>query len=203
MNNPLRYEISDWNELNNCLSNNSRDLFIRVSSIIDSHLSGKLIEVKHSLYGTLFAALVDASGDMLTTEVDGRIIKPMSVESVLEQLAMYGFYVIYHPESYLPGSQLLLLMSVQSLGYRLITCLHVSDKKQVVRQVIVGFNADSCEDWLAYGITVNEAELQKRLSSGAAVYVDSIPTRHDMNWDWLDYVATIEDILYANSRIDI
>lgn len=202
MKNPLRYEISDWNDLNNCLSNNSQNLFIRVSKLLDPHLTGRIIEVKHSLYGTLFAAVVDASGDMLSNEVDGRIVRPMTVEAILEQLAIYGFYVTYHPEQYLPGSQLLLLMSVQSLGYRLITVLNV-DYKDARRQVVVAFNADDCPAWITYGHVISESELSKKLSSGAALNVDAIPSTHSMNWDWLSYVATIEDVLRMNSRIDL
>ena len=202
MKNPLRYEISDWNDLNNCLSNNSQNLFIRVSKLLDPHLTGRLVEVRHSLYGTLFAAIVGASGDMLSNEIDGRIINPMSTEAILEQLALYGFYVSYNPEQYLPGSQLLTLMSVQSLGYRMLTMLNV-EYKDATRQIIAAFNAEDCPTWITYGHIIKESELMKKLSSGAALYVDAIPTVHNMNWDWLSYVATIEDILRMNSRIDL
>ena len=85
----LRYNISNWLQLSDCKSNNSKDLFITVKQIIDdgSHrLQGVNILVNHCQYGTLFACLVNSSGSLLSPDPVSGIIKEFSTEEILAEL---------------------------------------------------------------------------------------------------------------------
>ena len=89
MSNPLRYNISSWLQLPECRSNNSVDLYLTVNQVIDdgSHrLSGLVIYVKHTQYGTLFACLINAEGSLLTKDANSGIIQEFSSDEILEIL---------------------------------------------------------------------------------------------------------------------
>ena len=64
---PLRYNISDWHQAVQCLSNNSEHLHINVSDYVQNDsIRGTKISVIHDMYGTLFAYIVDAVGELVS-----------------------------------------------------------------------------------------------------------------------------------------
>ena len=205
INNPLRYEISDWFQLSECLSNNSPKFSIRVSKLLGDKISGTLIEVKHALYGTLFATVVDSDGKLLSdTDDSGEVIHELSTEDILKQLARFGFYVKYEQEAFLPGSQLLVLMSIKTLGYLLLSQLCVKETKgsqSIVTPYVVAFNSDSHPKWLKFGYICDSDEYKKALADGTAVYVDTYYNSSlGFSWDWLKFVASIDQILAVNAN---
>lgn len=205
INNPLRYEITDWFQLSKCLSNNSSKYSIRVSKLLGDKISGTLIEVKHALYGTLFATVVNSGGKLISDVDDsGNVIHELSTEDILKQLARFGFYITYEQEACLPGSQLLVLMSIKTLGYTFISKICAKQIKQgqeLITPYVVAFNSDSHPEWLKFGYICNLDDYQKALSDGTALYVDTAyNSTLGFNWDWLSYVASIDQILAVNAN---
>ena len=100
---PLRYDISDWHQLTDVRSNNSRDLSIRVSDIIHSDiLTGLRIRIEHKTFGTLFTYVVGASGSIIS-EPDSGITYELTKDQILAELARYGFLVTYTTKCLIEG----------------------------------------------------------------------------------------------------
>lgn len=200
---PLRYNISSWDQLPGCMSNNSRDLHIRVSKILnDSRLSGTVIRVEHDDFGTLFACMVSASGPLLSDN-DVSIVPEMSTSAILSELAKFGFLVTYSPQTHLDGEQLQYLMTLNQLGFEKIRLLNVhmyqKDGRVKDEPIVVAFKIEKNGDWLNNGYSPYEAEFLAALKHGTAVNISAISKEKKFKWDWLTYVANIDDIVKDNA----
>lgn len=206
LNMPLRYSINDWHKLSECKSNNSRLLSISVSDFInDRRLSGIRISVKHEYLGTLFTYVIDAIGD-LVDDVDGDYRSDLNTKQILEELAKYGFYIVYDQKNHLPQAQLDYLAVLSKLGYDklrvLSTYKYVNQVKEFNQKVIV-FNVDKNPSWIDAAYLASEDELNKALNSGSAINISSISKSKQFTWSWLDYVANISDILKDNGHREL
>lgn len=201
---PLRYRISDWSQLTKCLSNNSRDLYITVSSFLGDTLQGEFVQVNHAQYGCVFGCMVSGSGSIVSDQDDtGKSIDWLTTEQVLDQLSKFGFYVTYEIGENLSGDQLSYLMTLQALKYDHISPICVvsydNSGSQHVERTIVAYDGAVHPEWLVVNTAVAERSLLDALSDGTAVNVSAMSKKYNFRWDWLTYVANIEDILDENA----
>ena len=202
----LRYRISDWNQLSSCLSNNSRDLHISVTTFLnDSRLNGRRIKIYHDAFGTLFACLVKATGTLLSEDSSG-IIPELTPGQILLELEKFGFIVEYDPIKNISGNQLEFLMTIDNLGFDKIRVLSVWSSKLGIKEStihIVVFQSKHNGDWLNSGYSPSESEFLESLSEGSCIDITTISKDSHYDWSWLyGYVGSIDDIIadYANNH---
>ena len=190
---PLRYRISSWRQLPGCLSNTSRHLKIRVADIFkEPSLVGLRITVEHCMFGTLFATVIDASGQLIYPEYAYRL----SDDDILKQLENFGFLVTYTPEKQLPLEQLEYLKTVQALGFDKLRILPVRFNDGKVEIKVVVFNVEHNPNWLQYPYEASYKEWTQALANtGSAMNITDVSLTKQFDWGWLDYVANIQDII--------
>ena len=202
---PLRYNISSWQQLPGCLSNNSRELKISVSAMIDEHLSGEVIKVVHTKYGVLFACLVNASGDLLTCTYTN-VLPDLTTQQILVELRKYGFIVTFNPQEHLDGDQMDYLMTLNELGFDKIRIMNVYSYKkdgsvEFVPKVVAFTIREETSDLLNNGYSITMVKYLDALNNGRAINISGISSKKKFRWDWLTFVANISDILKDNSRM--
>lgn len=194
-NRPLKYGITSWDQLSRCRSNNSRDLRITVSHIInDRRLNGTLISVVHKDFGTLFATLVDSDGPLMSgTKLE------MTTSSILQQLENFGFLIEYSPEEHLDGDQLNFLIVLQNFNFDKIRLLNVytynANSTKTIETKLVAFKIRYCSNWLSNTYECSDIEYTKALKEGWCIDVNKVANNPKYRWDWLTYPADIADIL--------
>lgn len=200
---PLRYKISNWRQLTQCLSNNSRSLHVHITDFIQNRaLSGMRISIDHDKFGTLFACVLKGSGDIITSEaIFGQ--SEISTSDILQELWRYGFFVEFQPMDHLPGAQLEYLSTLRRLGYDKIRLLGVQDLDNLgqLRTVyrVIAFNVEQLPKWLDVAYSPSEAQFTDALVNGSAANLTEVSKTKCFKWDWLTYVANIDDILKDNS----
>lgn len=199
---PLRYNISDWHQLKDVQSNNSRDLSISVSDFIqDNRLSGMRIQVNHKSFGVLFACLVNAQGSIIS-EFDENIVYELTPKQILLQLEVFGFLVTFDPKKHLSGNQINFLMTIQGLGFdklRILNVWHFENGIKLFNWYVAAFNIKENPDWINNGYSPSEKEYTTALSNGSAMNISALSKEKHWDWSWLDYVANINDILEDNA----
>lgn len=203
MSNPLQYNISSWDQLTKCQSNNSIHLHIGITDYTDeAKLTGTLIQVKHDLFGTLFACLVNASGKLLSEDFENHIHE-FTTEQILSELAKFGFNVTYNPREHLDGEQIEYLMTLNQLGFDKIRTLVVhkftKNGHTEPTPIVVAFKVDKCSKWIDDRYAENESDFLIALGNGSAINISAISQDKHFEWNWLDYVASIDDILKDNA----
>lgn len=199
---PLRYNISSWSQLSQCMSNNSRNLRLHVSEIIqDSRVQGTVIRLEHIDFGVLFAYLIGGYGSLLSP--DGRTYLPeLTTAEILSELARYGFDITYNPQDRLDGDQLNYLMKLNELGYQKMRILNVysysSAGEKEFNPIVVAFNIEKNPMWINNGYSASKQEFTESLTNGSAINVSAISESKHYKWDWLTFVASIDDILRDN-----
>lgn len=205
MSNPLRYNISSWLQLPECKSNNSVDLYLTVNQVIDdgSHrLSGLVIYVKHTQYGTLFACLINAEGSLLTKDANSGIIQEFSSDEILEVLATFGFDITFEVNQHLSGDQISYLMTLFDLGFDKLRMLEVQQLDGLYSNYLVAFNVDKCPEWIKNDFTCGRKPFLEALNSSGAMNLTDLKQTKGFDWTWLTYVANIEDIIRDNNGED-
>ena len=199
---PLRYNISNWHQLEDVRSNNSRDLRIHVSDFIQSNvLTGTRIQITHRNYGVVFACVLNAHGN-LVSDYDDELAIELTTRQILTELEKYGFLVTYEPRKHLPGDQLEYLITLKELGYdkiRIMNVWKIINGVKVFKWYVVVFNVKNNIDWINNGFSSSESEFSKAIQSGSAINISSISKTKKWSWNWLDYVANIDDILKDNA----
>lgn len=206
---PLRYNISNWLQLSECLSNNSTDLYITVKQVIDdgSHrLEGTIILVNHTQYGTLFACLINSKGSLLTPDPVSGIIKEFTTDEILAELNKFGFDVTFEINQHLSGEQISYLITLSGLAYDKLRKLPVyeydSQANKIFSDYIVAFNVANCPDWIEMDYTCSKTEFLRKLNDGVALNLTNMSQTKLFDWTWLTYVATIDDIIEDNGYGD-
>lgn len=198
---PLNYNISDWHQLADVHSNNSRDLFITVSDFIqDDRLFGTRIQVNHRNFGVLFACVVNASGS-LVSEMNENIVYELTPKQILLQLEVFGFSVSFDPKKHLPKTQVKFLQTVSELGFdkiRILNVWHIENSVKFFKWYIVAFNVKDNPCWINNGYAPSEKEFEDSLKNGSAFNISEQGHIKHWDWSWLDYVANISDILEEN-----
>lgn len=202
LNKPLRYNISDWSQLSQCKSNNNKYLTIRISHIHDDDINGMKIAVHHGKYGDLFACIVNPAGKMFTYSEQTGDIYQLSTESILKELDKFGFIVSYNPRQHLSGDLLSYLITIRSLKYdkiRRITVWH--NDKRMYKNYVVGFKSEELPNWLSNSYRPPLGEFKRSLVDGSSCNISMSPEGKKLRWDWLDFVANIDDILDENKGV--
>lgn len=199
---PLRYEISDWHQLSKCQSNNSRDLKIHVTDFIqDERLQGLRICLKHRVFGTLFACVLDSKGSMISNFAPNMVYE-LTKDQILAELRKYGYLITFKEYNTLPGNQLQYLMTLDQLGYDKIRILSVWSIENGCRKFepnIVVFKVEPHPQWLNAGYSASLSEFTDALVDGSALNITNISNTLNFQWDWLvNWVADIDDILSNN-----
>lgn len=199
---PLRYNISDWHQLSGAKSNNSRELSISVTDIIqDKRLTGLRIQLNHTHFGVLFACVLGAQGSMIT-ECNDNLVVEFTPKQILAELEKYGFLITFEPKEHLPGSQIEYLMTLNGLGYDKIRIMNVYTYTNLgIKQFqwyVVAFNIDDA-NWLNNDYSISHADFVKALEAGKCINISAISKTNRWSWNWLDYVANISDILEGNA----
>lgn len=199
MDNKLRYRIDSWNDLRECLSNNSRDLSIHVTHMLnDSRISGTRISVVHSDYGVLFSYIVSPSGDMITPDIDS-----ISTEQLFKELSKFGFLVEFSDKVDISVTQLVCLRGAYELGFdkvRVLSTWHTELGQKVFKKYVVAFHDSFNQDWLNNGYSAPDSEFNSATVSGQAINLSTLSLVHNHNWSWLEgYVMNINDILSTHS----
>ena len=198
---PLRYNISSWRQIPECLSNNSKCLSLHITDYFnESNFAGFRISVEHTKYGTLFACCLNTKGIIVDADVPD-----MTTAAILAELARFGFYITYEPMKHLSGAQISYLMTLMQLQYdklRILNVWHMDHGVQVFKQYIVAFNVENMADWLNNGYAPSEQEFLAALESGKALNLNEITEKQNFTWDWLTFVANIEDILRDQAYIE-
>ncbi len=198
MNTPLRYRIDSWESLTKCSSNTSRDLWIDVRKAISNDtFCGTVISVKHPEFGTLFACVVDGQGNLLDSDV------PMlAAKEILNQLALFGFYVEFSEVATLSTKQIKLLKSAYDLGMNKIRVMSVyGSDLESAKTYIVAFDDAKNGDWLNNMYSPSRDEFSKALLDGVAANISAASKKDNMNWSWLEgSVMNIYDILTSHGE---
>lgn len=194
MSNDLRYEISDWHQLPQCKSNTSRQLSIKVSDILnDDRLSAVRITVYHESFGDLYTVLINPQGTIMydTFEID--------TQKVLNDLSCFGFLVQFSQRKHLSGNMIQKLMTLNTMGFDKIRRLLVLDRKTNQKSIcIVAFMINKLPDWIYNDYESDTVELTCALQNGSALNLSALSYFQNLNWSWLDYVASIDDVLRDN-----
>lgn len=191
---PLRYNISSWRQLPQCLSNTSRKLSLKITDFFNqANFAGFRISVVHELYGVLFSCCLNTSGPVVDSSVPD-----MSTSAILEQLAKFGFNVSYNPRQHLSGEQISYLMTLNGLDFDKLRIISVSSYlfgEQKITNYIVAFNVAALPDWVDITYSPSDKEFSAALKAGSVVNLTAVTKEKNFVWDWLNYVASIEDIL--------
>lgn len=198
MGEPLRYVITDWHQLKNAKSNNSRALSIKVADLLQSDiLTGLRIQVYHDDYGPLYAVVLNAQGSIVTEINNNMVIEP-TTEYILSELHKWGFIIEFEQALYLPQGQLDFLAELKDLGYdklRMLNVWHIENGIKQFKPYIVVFNVTQNPTWLNNGYAAAESELLGALKNGSAVNISATSKANIWSWGWLTFVADIDDIL--------
>jgi len=209
MSNMPLHNISNWLQLSECESNNSKDLFITVKQVIDdgSHrLEGIIILVNHAQYGILFACLVNSKGSLLTPDPVSGIIKEFSTDEILAELNKFGFDITFEINQHLSGEQISYLITLSGLNYDKLRKLPVyeydSQANKIFSDYIVAFNVKQCPEWIQQEYTCSKADFLRKLNDGVALNLTHMSQTQLFDWTWLTYVANIDDIIEDNGYGD-
>lgn len=201
---PLRYKISSWRQLPNCLSNNSRELRIHITDFFNNEeLRGFRISLEHTTMGVLFCCVLQARGSLITDE-GAYGASELSPTEILKELYKYGFYITYEPITALSGNLLDYLITLDKLGYDKIRVLNVwhytENGSQESDTKIVAFQANPLGNWLNNGYSANEKEFLDALNAGTAINLTDTSRTKNFRWDWLyGNVLNIEDVIEDNA----
>lgn len=206
-NQPLRYKVSSWLQLTQCLSNNDRNLRIHVAEI-KAHpwLTGFRISVEHPQYGVLFSEILSAQGTCITglgnSNAATRPAFELDTEHILQELRKFGFYITYNPREHLPKSMLEYLNTLRGLGLDKLRIMNVhetlSDGSTDYKWYAVGFKSCKLKYWLNNNYSASKKEFTDALLQGVAINVSELASAKGHNWSWLDYVANIDDVIRDN-----
>lgn len=205
---PLRYNISSWNQLPGCLSNNSQQYHIHIGRFAEiNHMEGLRITVEHEKYGIVFATLINATGDLISRDPDQSLLetpvsKDLTTEQILQELYKFGFDITFDRRKNLPGLQIKYLMDIKELGFDKIRKLRVwkaTSGEKLAKTEIVAFSSEANPMWLNAGYSASYIEFAEACANGSALNVTHRPETREFNWDWLDYVANVDDIARDNA----
>lgn len=200
----LRYRISSWDEISQCLSNNDRELHIHCININDKDLSCKIIRLDHDKYGTVFAGMVEGHGSMLSKK-DGISYHMFTSSEILDELEKFGYTISYERDENLSGDQLDYLITLNNLGFDKIRKLPIRLRGTVnntysISTIVVGFKIDGVPaEWLDNTYVCPVAEYHDAVDRGTAINISAMSNDRNFSWEWMsDAVMSINDILQLN-----
>ena len=153
----------------------------------------------HDLYGTLFCALVDGLGTVISEQdEDGKDLPYMTTAEILVQLEKLGFDISYKEEIHLPSDQLTFLNNLMELGFDTLSRIFVQTEK-MKRNYVVASNSLKRQEYCNFGSIHSKKFFDTSLEEGWAANISKVG-KH-LSWDWLTYTVKIRDLLEANSKV--
>lgn len=197
---PLRYTINDWNRLPECLSNNSQNLKIEVSKLLNNdRLKGLRIAVEDKDLGTLFATVLDAAGTIATIHDNNtHHAYNMPKAVLLEELAKYGFDIQFSKLIGVTKQQIQTLKVLAELKFDKIRKVHVISygaHSNSYKSHVILFKADKHPELLEQNAIISYNYFAKGLSNGTICDISNLLGESRLSWYWLDFVGNIEDII--------
>ena len=187
-------------------SNNSPRLSISVTDFIQNkEIAGLRICVEHEKFGPMFTCVLKAHGSIVTCPGNS-YYHEFTVDDILKELYKYGFYITYDPKPALTGNQLEYLMTLDKLGFdkiRLMDVVTYYGPVGTVDKYVVAFNAKEHPQWIENTYTADSSGFTNAVMSGSACNLTAISKTKNYNWDWLTYVANIQDIIKDNAEMSI
>ena len=187
-------------------SNNSPRLSISVTDFIQNkEIAGLRICVEHEKFGPMFTCVLKAHGSIVTCPGNS-YYHEFTVDDILRELYKYGFYITYDPKPALTGNQLEYLMTLDKLGFdkiRLMDVVTYYGPVGTVDKYVVAFNAKEHPQWIENTYTADSSGFTNAVMSGSACNLTAISKTKNYNWDWLTYVANIQDIIKDNAEMSI
>lgn len=202
MSRTLRYKITSWMQLSQCLSNNDPCLKASAIKITDDRLQGTVVKVTHKKYGCLFAYLVEGTG----VDVENPSIPTLTPKEILIELRRFGFFVVYDVIGTLPGEVIEYLITLDKLGYDKIRYMLISEPTLFGTEkdpdyFVTAFKIKDHPDWINNTYRARTDEFQDALMAGTAINITSISEEKHFDWSFLkDYVLNISDIIEEYSR---
>lgn len=184
-----------------CLSNNSKLLYLTISKVIDgTSFQGQILRVNHTAYGVLFAAVIAGEGTLISkTDEHGVPIPFLTTQEILTQLEKFGFYINYDVKSNLPVSVITFLADLDNIGFTKITVIRVQtvvSHATTLRSKVIAFKpTEDNIDLLTFGCKLSQTKYFEKLQNNSVMNITDEP---DTQWDWLTYTANISDILDEN-----
>lgn len=183
----LQYEISSWEQLKDCRSNTSPDLRIRVCEYLQNpDIEGTKVSVEHPVYGTLLAYTITPKGN-LTRPLPSDVTNIMRSQTLLNELARYGFYVSYVEEAHLSAGQVELLRTIRGLHFdklRLVA-VHANNDASQFETYVAAFNIKYNQYWLNPGYSPSRSEWENAIISGNAMNVSGLEYAAHYDWSWV------------------
>lgn len=198
----LKYKITSWLQLNQCLSNYDPDLRASGIQIMDDRLQGTVVRVTHKKYGCLFAYLVDGTG----VDVENPSIPLLTPEEILSELRRFGFLITYDVLGTLPGDVIEYLITLDKLGYDKIRYMLISEPtiygtEKDPEYFVTAFKIKDRPEWINNTYRARKDEFQDALMDGTAINITAISEEKHFDWSFLrDYVLNISDIIEEYSR---
>lgn len=205
MSNPLSYNITDWHQLSKGVKSNTSDkLSIKIADLTQNdEITGLRLSVCHEKFGILFSYVIDAQGSIVT-EINDNLVYELSTNQILSELKKYGFNITYDEKANLPSDQLDFLKELLSLGFDKLRILGVWKLVNGVKQYkhyLIVFNVKQNPAWITNTYVASFSEFTEALRNGSCVNVSATGKANRWSWNWLDFVANIQDILDENGVV--
>lgn len=145
--------------------------------------------------------MIQGSGSILSTKDEqGNDIPFMTTDQILKELQRFGFIVFYDVKRNLPTNILAFLSTVNNLGFDKITrvCLQSQEEETgtiVWRPTILVIKSADNSDLLEFDCKLTRKAFNKKLTDNTIM---NVTHEDNMKWDWLTYIANIDDILSEN-----
>lgn len=180
---PLQYRISDWHQAIKCQSNLSPDLKISVGDLIQNRdITGIRISVEHRVYGNLFTCLTQAEGVLVNEDIP----RSLNMETVLNELERFGFYIQWVEEPHISAGVYELLSTIRALNYDKVrmVCVHESSRPDVRTNYIAAFSIDKLPGWINASYSPSSKEWESAIVSGNALNISNWD-KGSYDWSWL------------------
>ena len=167
-----------------------------------TRLKGLVLSVNHSNYGILFSTMITGSGELISEEDEnGEPIPFLTTEQILTQLEKFGFIIKYDVKSNLSNDVLAYLSTMYNLGYVKINRIGVRMPNQNGDRynrptVILMKDVSDNNNLLKFDQVISQVEFNKKLD--ANIVVNITDELESDSWDWVTYMANLEDILEEN-----
>lgn len=184
------YAIDNWHQLPNARSNADPNLRIVVTDFVNSDvIQGVRIQVRHPVYGVLFAATVNSSGRLVSYSPESEL----SPAAVLTAIKHFGFDVTFKVNIALNTATKDFLQGALAVGYT-----HVRRGTQLLtesgmiqqRPIIFCFNEATRPEYTQQVIKPLHVFNDVMLVQGEGIGPEST-----LDFSWLDFPMHIRSVL--------
>lgn len=184
------YAIDNFHQLTNARSNADPKLRIVVTDFVNSDvLQGVRVQVRHPVFGVLFAATVNSSGRLVSYSPESEL----SPAAVLTAIKHFGFDVTFKVNIALNTATKDFLQGALAVGYTHIrrgTQLLIESGAVHQRPIIFCFNEATRPEYVAQVIKPLKVFNDVILVQGDGIVPD--PT---LDFSWLDFPMHIRSVL--------